>query len=487
MITKINDIATKELNMFVNISEISTQVYIVKTLFLVFYSYLIFSKIMNIKKHFSMKKLFQYIFLGIVPIIVTIVKNITNSFVSLSMLIFLLSCIFEIFNKNGVGYTVIITTISVAINYVSYIISIIIAFVINNIIGMIENDWINLIVIIAIHTITLMKILKLKKFKNGILSLQRKNNNDYMEIILLNISVSILFIGIVLANRDNLITKNLIWVFIISTIIMFITIQKSLQLYYKQKLLAQELENTKKELAEKTKEIGNLEAENISISKKAHTLDHKQKSLAKKIDEMMLNTEISKDEVAEVRNRLNKIGKELYKEKTTTELPKTEISEIDDMLKYMQLECSANKIDFELQLKGNIYYMINNLITKEDLETLLADHIKNAIIAINHTDNINRSILVRLGEIDGTYSLYIYDSGIEFTKETLENLGKKPSTTHADEGGTGMGFMNTFDTLRKCKASLIIEEIGKPTKDNYTKAIIIKFNNKNEFKINTYR
>ena len=64
---------------------------------------------------------------------------------------------------------------------------------------------------------------------------------------------------------------------------------------------------------------------------------------------------------------------------------------------------------------------------------------------------------------------------------------KKPSTTHADEGGTGMGFMNTFDTLKKYKASMEIREIGKPSKDNYTKIIIIKFDQKNEFKISSYR
>ena len=131
--------------------------------------------------------------------------------------------------------------------------------------------------------------------------------------------------------------------------------------------------------------------------------------------------------------------------------------------------------------------MTNNLISKEDLEILLADHIKDAIIAINHTDNINRSILVRLGEIDGLYSLYIYDSGIEFEIETLKNLGNKPSTTHADEGGTGMGFMNTFDTLRKYKASLNINELSKPNKNNYTKVLIFKFDKKNEFNIISYR
>ena len=50
-----------------------------------------------------------------------------------------------------------------------------------------------------------------------------------------------------------------------------------------------------------------------------------------------------------------------------------------------------------------------------------------------------------------------------------------------------MGFMNTFGTLKKYEASLIIEEYNKPSKDNYTKVINIKFDKKNEFKIKSYR
>ena len=157
------------------------------------------------------------------------------------------------------------------------------------------------------------------------------------------------------------------------------------------------------------------------------------------------------------------------------------------MLNFMQSECIKNKIEFELQISGNIHYMVNNLISKEDLEILLADHIKDAIIAINHTDNINKSILVKIGEIGGIYSLYIYDSGIEFEKKTLSKLGKEPITTHANEGGTGMGFMNTFDTLQKYQASFIINELNEPNKDNYTKVLIFKFDKKNESKILSYR
>ena len=47
--------------------------------------------------------------------------------------------------------------------------------------------------------------------------------------------------------------------------------------------------------------------------------------------------------------------------------------------------------------------------------------------------------------------------------------------------------MNTFDTLRKCNASLIIEEFNQPSPDNYTKALMIKFNQKNQFIIESYR
>ena len=393
---------------------------------------------------------------------------------------------YRVYSRNKIGYSILSVIIASAINYVLFFLSTTLGYILIQI-SNVESNFVNLAIITVIYYVTLKAFLKIKKLKYGLSFLKSKINNEYLELLIVNISVIVLITVIMLDKGNRELIKSLIFVFIILGIMMFITIQKSLQLYYKQKLLTQELNQAKQELAEKKKEIEDLEAENIKISKNAHTLSHKQKSLEHKIEELMNKTQISEEEATEIKDRLAIIGKDVYKEKTVIELDKTGIAEIDDMLKYMQSECKKNKIDFELQLKGNIHYMTNNLIEKQDLETLLADHIKNAIIAINHTDNINRSILVRLGKIDEVYGLYIYDSGTEFEQETLENLGKRPSTTHKDEGGTGMGFMNTFDTLRKCNASLIIEEYNEPSKDNYTKALIIKFDNKNEFKIKSYR
>ena len=256
-------------------------------------------------------------------------------------------------------------------------------------------------------------------------------------------------------------------------------------------MLIKELDRWNAEIEDLNKNNKELETENIEINKINHTLSHKQKALEHKINKLLMNTEIAKEitpvEEKDIKEKLEDISKEVYKEKAIVTLKKTEIPNIDNMLEFLQEECTKNKIEFELQILGNIFYMTNHYITKEDLEILIADHVKDAIIAVNHSDNEYRSILVRLGKIDNIYSLYIYDSGIEFEEETLNNLGKKPCTTHAEEGGSGLGFMNTFDTLRKYKASLTIKEISKPTKENYTKIIIIKFDGLNEFTIDSYK
>ena len=443
-------------------------------------------KIMNQMKKDKMTNLKLFISIIFVASIYIYMKDKVDILYRIITLIFILSFIITIATKKIIGYSIIITTISLTINNILFFISSAISMLINSMFGIKDKN----IIIVGIATIYIILVhlmLKIKKFKNGFSFLNKNLDNEYFGMLLFNISIIILFLVILLSNYIEVKTGNIGVVIIMFAIIMFITIQKSLQLYYKQKLLVQELNETKEELENTKKELKQVEEENLEFSKKSHTLAHRQKSLEHKIQELVTKTEISTEEAGEVKDRLKEIEKDLYKETATVELSKTEISEIDDMLKYMQSECIKNKIEFELQLAGNIHYMTNNLISKEDLEILLADHIKDAIIAVNHTDNINRSILVRLGEIDGLYSLYIYDSGIEFEIETLKNLGKRPSTTHADEGGTGMGFMNTFDTLRKYKASLTINELSKPNKDNYTKVIIFKFDKKNDFKIISYR
>ena len=471
-------------NLIENIIGIEDYTYVIKIFYMCVMSYYIIQKITNqsIKKRNILIALCMFI----IAIIDVYIKKITDNLTEIMALIFMLSMLIAYIDKANIGYTIVITIMTMSINYIILVISISIVFI-PNIFLKINNNLVNMILIISIYITIIYKILSINKIKYGISFLKPENQDSYLDLIILNISVIILFFIIIILNANVIVSRKFYICLICSSIIMFITIQKSLQLYYKQKMLIKDLTETKEELENKKKEIEELEAENIRISKKNHTIVHKQKSIEHKLEEMLIKSEISIEEAGEVKERLEKLHTQIYSEKENTELDKTGISDIDDMLNYMQSECTKNKIEFTLVIKGNIHYMVNNLISKEDLETLIADHIKDAIIAINHTDNINRSILVKLGNIDGIYSLYIYDSGVEFKKEVLENLGIKPFTTYENEGGTGMGFMNTFDTLRKCKASLIIEEFNEPKPDNYTKLIAIKFDNNNKFEIKSYR
>ena len=50
------------------------------------------------------------------------------------------------------------------------------------------------------------------------------------------------------------------------------------------------------------------------------------------------------------------------------------------------------------------------------------------------------------------------DTGVDFEIDTLVKLGLEAVTTNEDRGGTGTGFMTTFETMKETKASLIITE-----------------------------
>ena len=440
-------------------------------------------KILNREEEFRKHIIKLLLYIIIVETICIIIKNVSNYAASVISLDILLSLFILKITKNKIGYSILINTISLSFNNVTCMVAIVIFYIIFTFLDM-KNEIINMIIIASIYFVLLFFISRIKKIKHGIAFLIKNKDNEYFEVLILNLSATI-SLCFILINNLNLESIRALFVYmVIFSEIMFITIQKSLQLYYKQRMLVKDLEETKEELENKKKEIAKLEKEIIGFSKISHSIVHKQKSLEHKLEELSMNNEIADE--TNLKERIKNLNKNI-KKKQVIVLDKTGIVEIDDMLNYMQAECSKNKIDFQLQLNGNIHTMVNNYINKEKLEILLADHIKNAIIAIGYSKNVNKSILVRLGKLDGIYGLYIYDSGIEFEIETFLNLGKKPCTTHKDSGGTGMGFLNTFDTLKECKASFIIEEYGKPVKNNFTKALKFKFDNKQEFKIYSYR
>lgn len=431
-------------------------------------------------------KLIKCSFVMIVSILIIIIKSNYNYIFAIMTLIICISIILSLQTKSKIQNVFLIVILSLSINYILFILAIMIEYIFINIINSnYKNNYIDIMIIEIIYYIIIKNVMKIKRIKRGMSFFKTDLFNDYFVTLILNISVIIIFSIFLFRGTDR--TENNIFGIglTVVAVILFLTIQKSFELYYKQKLLIKDLDETKEELAKTKEELAKAEKENLEASKRSHSLVHRQKALEFQISELR-KSKNSKD-INKIKQDVENLSKELYGKEVMTQLSKTNIELIDNMFRYMQFECYKNEIRFDLQICGNIYKMINNVINKETLEILLADHIKNAIIAVKHSENSNKSILVKLGKIDDCYGVCIYDSGIEFKEETLKTLGKKPSSTHLDEGGSGMGFLNTFDTLNKYKASLIIDEIGMPCEENYTKVIMIKFDGKNEFKVNSYR
>lgn len=413
-----------------------------------------------------------------------LLKNCIGFLYSTILLVVLLSSMVFKIKKNSFLYCFLLTMISLTINYIIFLVAASIMYFIKNIIHL-QSYVISIMLILCIYSLIMCKLFKIKRLRKWMIFFNNQLINDYLVIVSLQLSVIIMFSIILFRDMEKVKSAYLRIGLIIFPIILFLTIKKSFELYYKQKLLIKDLDETKEELAKTKEELAKAEKENLEASKRSHSLVHRQKALEFQISELR-KSKNSKD-INKIKQDVENLSKELYGKEVMTQLSKTNIELIDNMFRYMQFECYKNEIRFDLQICGNIYKMINNVINKETLEILLADHIKNAIIAVKHSENSNKSILVKLGKIGDCYGVCIYDSGIEFKEETFKTLGKKPSSTHLDEGGSGMGFLNTFDTLNKYKASLIINEIGMPCEENYTKVIMIKFDGKNEFKVNSYR
>ncbi len=462
---------------------------VIKYLLINIFTYLIALKISNTKNIKYIQSISIIIGSVIVTIIYSILKEYLN-FTLLFMIAFFIQIMFltGIINKNT---SIIITNLLAnAIAYAIFIVASIIE-LIPMIIFKIKISTINFMLIALIDIILMLFFLKMKRLKNGLVFLNNNVCNNYIDIIVINISMTIILAYCILGNYYGNLTMNLTVSFVILTIIMFIMIQKTLILYYKQKLLEKTMEDYEEEIKQKDEIIKELSEEKFKISKVNHEFYNRQKSLEKAVKDFINNTSTEMGNELTIINKINNLSKEysnkMEKIKQVEKLPLTDVEEIDEMFKYMQSECTKNNIDFRLKIEGNIISLINNMIEKDRLVTLIGDHLRDAIIAINSGTNKFKSIIAILGIKDKYYEFCVYDTGVEFEIETLLKLGLEPVTTHKNTGGTGIGFISTFETINKCKASLIIQEKNKENTNNYTKAVIIRFDGKKEYRIKAYR
>lgn len=374
--------------------------------------------------------------------------------------------------------------ISMSFSFASFFLACSIQFVLLQI-PIFQNRISNLLEFIFIGILQLMFMIlffKIKRFKNGFSFINESNISKEL-LIILDFIVGVFIIFVI--SKEKWLDDLTYLVIVLGTCFIIFLIQRSITNHYKSKMKDRTVEYLNEQIKEKDKIIENLKTDLDKTLKINHKYNHRISAMERAIVKAKF-----KEEFAEENNEIINLVKELakdYKSETfeaESNLPKTNVFSIDNILEYMANKAKNDNIEFQVDVKCNIKDLITNIVKQSKLATLLADHINDAIIAINYSENELRKILVVFDKIDEIYEIKIYDTGIKFEIETLLKLGKEQVTTHKDSGGTGIGFMTTFETLKESKGSLIIEEDNS---ENYSKAIIIKFDNKCGYKIRSYR
>lgn len=414
--------------------------------------------IMNILVYVNYIKLIDYKQNNLIKTIVIICFCLVQELISLLLiqylpksLLMLISyllygIIIATITKTKYKYSVVLTFISLTITYLLYMISIAITAVSLKLVyrDMPEDSILILLIGMCVEILAINLLFKLKRFKNGIPFLKNEEKVNNIGII------GVIFIGIVLIIYSIIPnTTHTRYIFIglaIEAICLFIWIKKKITIYYKQKLKEQTVADLQNEIKEKDSRINEILEENKAIA----TINHKYSSRIKALEEFSskivskpeivekMKTEFGEDYTA-FAEQIKRISQEYSNEmkiKVTKEnaIPKTGIFGIDTLLEHMSTEATKSNISLDVKINASLNYMVENIISESALETLLGDHIKDAIIAINCSNNTNRRILVVISIIDKCYEINFYDTGIEFEIDTLIKLGKEQITTHKETG-----------------------------------------------------
>lgn len=419
-----------------------------------------------------------------------------NTFINPSYMLLgsylIISFLLRYITKYKSNHYIVVTFISSAITIILYEISIFISLLICiPILHLDSRNPIILFIAISIELILVFFIFKLKRFKNGLSFFKTK---DY------SYNLSSLLSGIVLLIVTNLgnYTNNSISEFFLLglTLIllsMFIWIKERITLHYKNLLVKDTIQNLQNQLNDQIhiNDIMKDEIEKLSI------INHKFSSrisalelYAKRLPNNLSNNINKNHHIIEIKKLIKSLSCEFSNEmhinlQNSFIINKTGIINIDNILEYFQTECINKDISFNVIVKTNIEYEIKKAIPLNLLEILISDILNNAIIAINHTSNKNNKILIQFNNTN-YLEFRVYDTGIEFEINTLVKLGKERITTHKCDGGNGIGFITTFETLNKTNGSFIIEEYNR-NESEYSKCLIFRFDNKRQYFIHSYR
>ena len=440
---------------------------IIKIYFIVLSSFYTFAKVLNLQITYKKYSLCLFCSLLLTPI-VFFVQTLAPLYTILSMTLLTVPLCFLIF-KQTPSQTLCIAILSIGINYALYMILLMMTIPVISLLillGCTDQQAIIIILFLLgfIQNLLLYLLFHTRRFRAGIpliINSSDGNHSVFISALVLLLSSCFTFGD----HVNNASFHMLLIAFILALgVIIWLWWQKSIQTDYINKNNSQQIDILENKLQERDAELERLSK-----------IIHKDNKLlaALELSTRELLTDTSNEKAEALLQELNRFSKErsetlqAYESRQAT-LPKIGLFSIDTMLNYLHQRALKHRIAFQLSLEGDISG-ITDVISEQDLRTIIADLGENAIIATKESEI--KTIRISIERKTDGYALCFFDSGEPFAAEVLENFGKQRCTTHAATGGSGIGLVTTGELTAKYQGEFYItdENIPQP----YTKCVVV--------------
>lgn len=344
--------------------------------------------------------------------------------------------------------------------------------------------FIHLFLSLSVEILIYIILFNKRRLKNGMPFLYSKISNSIG--IIITSCILIFSSSYTVLDRSSSTYGWIIFASLLFGLILFIWWRKQLtNLYVKR--------SYQNELTRITAELDNLRQENERLG----AIVHKDNKLIPAMIMTVQNALYSQKQTNAIPNKdldkilstLEKLANErsslsIAQLSTTCNIPTSNIVRLDMMLRYMYQKAHSLNIKLSVDFHINITEMLTDYFTEDVLVTVVADLIDNAIIATKLARK-NKEIHIDFNKNNNNYCINIFDTGIPFEASTIRYAGIKKASTHLDNGGSGIGLMATFSSLRECGGSFEIDETINISP--YTKKVSIVMDYLNEFRVYSNR
>ena len=438
-------------------------------------SFYLYLKLLNLP-HSKTIKIQHVIYAVTISILIYLVReNFAQYSIILLSLIFTL--VTYLIHKQSFNTTLLSSLISLSFSYVLYILGIfcitpirliLVPFLDNN-----PTVYTFALFLIGLIQIFIVKILfNTSRLKNGMPFLKEHGNSDVGAFTAISSLIAVTLFNLSSDYSPSLLI--LLSFVILSGILIFFWWKSKLTENYYKAAKDREINELKSKIAE-------LEEFNAIQAKIIHKDNKLIPAMLLSVNDTIVETYESADEAQRRRltsivSQLNDVAKErkglvLFSETEAKAHYSTGVPAIDTQLKFQAANAYATQTSFDVVISDKLNIIVPDIISSQDLHTLVADLLTNAVIAVK--TETKRNVMFHAHIDNDIFYIDFYDSGTPFDKEVLAKMGKERITTHGDEGGSGIGYMTTFEILDRCNGRLdIVEDLNL---ELYTKKVSISF------------